>query len=276
MSIAASLTYQKKFFNDFTDAWHKKSRYRLYQGLDATAENLRLDIEETPGYILAYDKNAQAELHDFLQIGLIDFLRQHIPFFEVNDQGTVYFGNWYHRREFGHINVILRAITQSADEQRRILPQLEAFSDDPDHYLDRQLDAMRKEVYRDVDSLHTQIDNLEAENAPERGQASQGNSGFRGLLKNFIDPSDDDQASPSQPSGDASRLKAQFDKEKLTADDIFDKRKRELEVSAAITRYEFQAVMGTYSSVAEFENILANLKDDFMQSLKLEGGRTHA
>ncbi|EPC71163.1 hypothetical protein Lpp71_13765, partial [Lacticaseibacillus paracasei subsp. paracasei Lpp71] len=27
---------------------------------------------------------------------------------------------------------------------------------------------------------------------------------------------------------------------------------------------------------AEFENILANLKDDFMQSLKLEGGRTHA
>lgn len=225
---------------------------------------------------MAYDKNAQAELHDFLQIGLIDFLRQHIPFFEVNDQGTVYFGNWYHRREFGHINVILRAITQSADEQRRILPQLEAFSDDPDHYLDRQLDAMRKEVYRDVDSLHTQIDNLEAENAPERGQATQGNSGFRGLLKNFIDPSDDDQASPSQPSGDASRLKAQFDKEKLTADDIFDKRKRELEVSAAITRYEFQAVMGTYSSVAEFENILANLKDDFMQSLKLEGGRTHA
>ena len=41
MSIEASLTYQKKFFNDFTDAWHKKSRYRLYQGLDATAENLR-------------------------------------------------------------------------------------------------------------------------------------------------------------------------------------------------------------------------------------------
>ncbi len=23
MSIEASLTYQKKFFNDFTDAWHK-------------------------------------------------------------------------------------------------------------------------------------------------------------------------------------------------------------------------------------------------------------
>ncbi len=83
MSIEASLTYQKKFFNDFTDAWHKKSRYRLYQGLDATAENLRLDIEETPGYILAYDKNAQAELHDFLQIGLIDFLRQHIPFLKL-------------------------------------------------------------------------------------------------------------------------------------------------------------------------------------------------
>lgn len=191
MSIETSLTYQKKFFSDFTDAWHKKSRYRLYQGIDATAENLRLDIEEAPGYILAYDKSAQAELHDFLQIGFIDFLRQHIPFFEVNDQGTIYFGNWYHRRDFGHINVILRAITQSTDEQRKILPQLEAFSDDPDHYLDRQLDAMRKEVYRDVDSLHTQIDNLEAEAAPERDQSAQGNGGFRGLLKNFIDPSDD-------------------------------------------------------------------------------------
>ena len=53
MSIETSLTYQKKFFSDFTDAWHKKSRYRLYQGIDATAENLRLDIEEAPGYILA-------------------------------------------------------------------------------------------------------------------------------------------------------------------------------------------------------------------------------
>ena len=72
MSIETSLTYQKKFFSDFTDAWHKKSRYRLYQGIDATAENLRLDIEEAPGYILAYDKSAQAELHDFLQIGFID------------------------------------------------------------------------------------------------------------------------------------------------------------------------------------------------------------
>ena len=60
MSIEASLTYQKKFFNDFTDAWHKKSRYRLYQGLDATAENLRLDIEETPGYILATNFSAKS------------------------------------------------------------------------------------------------------------------------------------------------------------------------------------------------------------------------
>ncbi len=183
----------------------------------------------------------------------------------------------------GTTDASLAILTSSCEQSRSQLTNSAAsyhnsklFLTIPTIISDRQLDAMRKEVYRDVDSLHTQIDNLEAENAPERGQATQGNSGFRGLLKNFIDPSDDDQASPSQPSGDASRLKAQFDKEKLTADDIFDKRKRELEVSAAITRYEFQAVMGTYSSVAEFENILANLKDDFMQSLKLEGGRTHA
>ena len=137
---------------------------------------------------------------------------------------------------------------------------------------------MRKEVYRDVDSLHTQIDNLEAEAAPERDQPAQGGSGFRGLLKNFIDPNDDDDPAPTSRSSaaDASQLKARFDKEKLAADDTFDKRKRELEVSAAITRYEYQAVMNTYSSVAEFENVLANLKDDFMQSLKLEGGRTNA
>lgn len=83
MSIEASLTYQKKFFNDFTDAWHKKSRYRLYQGLDATAENLRLDIEETPGYILAYDKTHRRNCMIFCRSVLLIFCASTSPFLKL-------------------------------------------------------------------------------------------------------------------------------------------------------------------------------------------------
>lgn len=171
----------------------------------------------------------------------------------------------------------MRAITQYTDETRQILPTLEAFSDDPELVLDRQLDAMRQEVYHDVDTLHTTIDNLEAEAAPERDTSATGNGGFRGLLKNYFELSDESDAPAAHATQtDASTLKARFDKEKLAADDAFDKRKRELEVSAAITRYEYTAVLSTDCSVAEFENVLAHLKDDYLQTLKLEGGRTHA
>lgn len=179
------------------------------------------------------------------------------------DVGTIYFGNWYVRRDFGVINVFCCAITQCTDEQRKIRSQLEAFLDDPDVYLDRQLDASCKEVYHDVDLRYTQIDNLEAEAAPERDVSAQGNGGSRGLLKNSIDPSDESELPAAQLSKtELSQLKARFDKEKLAADDASDKRKRELEVLLAITRYEYQAVLSTYSLVLEFENVLLYLKDD--------------
>ena len=61
MTIQSSLDYQTKFFTDFAKAWADHSTFRLYQGIDTTAENLRLELSDAPGYILAYDKSAQRE-----------------------------------------------------------------------------------------------------------------------------------------------------------------------------------------------------------------------
>ncbi|MFD1430843.1 SbcC family exonuclease [Lacticaseibacillus mingshuiensis] len=278
MTIQSSLTYQKQFFNDFSDAWDKRSTYRLYKGIDTTAENLRLELAETPGYILAYDKTGENELHDFLQADLIKFLRGHIPFFEVADNGQVFFGDWFHRREFGRLNVFTRSIDQVTESQRTILPQLEAFSEDPDHYLDLQLEAMRKHVYAEVNTLSNQLESLEAE-APAQPTRQNPTSSFRGLIKNFIDPDDDDKPAPTPrraSAPDQSKLRSRFDAAKAEADSEFDAKKRQIQVAAAITRYEYQAVMNTYSSVAQFENILTSLRDDFMRALELKEEQANA
>ena len=128
MTVEASLNYQQIFFNDFATAWSDWSTYRLYQGIDKTASTLRLEVTETPGYILAYDKNAQDELNDFLQAAFVKFLREHVPFFEVSDDGQVFFGDWYHRRQFGQLSVFTRTIDQATPQERNILPQLMAFA----------------------------------------------------------------------------------------------------------------------------------------------------
>lgn len=274
MTIESSLNYQKNFFNEFSSAWDKQSTYRLYKGIDTTAENLRLDLEDTPGYILAYDKDAQTQLRDFLQHDLVKFVRKHVPFFEVDDDGTIFFGDWYHRRQFGQLNIITREINQQSEGERAILPQLETFAENPDHYLDNQIEAMRKQVYRDVDRLHQQVEEANTQPAPEPVH-QQSSGSFRSLLKNFVDPSEDEpkKASPKVPVGNPTRLKARFDAAKEAADLEFDAKKRQLQVNAAVTRYEYQAVMNTYSSVTQFENVLANLKLDFMRALELEEER---
>lgn len=277
MTVESSLHYQQTFFNDFTDAWAKQSTFRLFQGIDKTASTLRLEVAETPGYILAYDKAAQDELRLFLQKAFVAFLREHVPFFEVSDDGDVFFGDWYHRRQFGTLNVFSRNIDQSTSEERNIMPQLTAFAQDPEHYLDNQLEALRKDIYRGVNDLHNQLEAAEAE-APVQPTRSTNTAGgsFRGLLKNFIDP-DDAQDDTPQPTPTRRRtqapadLKQRFDAAKAQADSEFDAKKRTMQVSAAITRYEYQAVIGTYSSITQFENILANLKDDFMRALEVQG-----
>ncbi|WP_179396268.1 SbcC family exonuclease [Lacticaseibacillus absianus] len=280
MTIQTSLNYQKQFFDAFAQAWQDRSTFRLYKGIDATATNLRLALSETPGYILAYDKDAQRELHDHLQKDLIAFLREHIPFFKVSDAGDVFFGDWYHRRQFGHIDVFARVITQNTDAQAAILPQLQAFAQDPDNFLANQIEAMRKQTYAAVDDLHNQIEAASVDATDEPARANSGSAGgFRGMLKSFIDPDDEQTAKPvrrSAPQPTATKLKARFDAAKETADAEFDANKRQLEVAAAITRYEYQAVTATYSSVEQFQNVLANLQADFMKAQEAKEAKANA
>lgn len=276
MTVESSLNYQRSFFNDFADAWAKRSTFKLYQGIDKTASTLRLEVSETPGYILAYDKGAQDELRTFLQKAFVVFLREHVPFFEVSDDGRVFFGDWYHRRQFGVLSIFTRTIDQTTAEERNIMPQLNAFAQDPDHYLDNQLEALRKDIYRGVNDLHNQLEAAEVEAPAQPTRTTTSGGSLRGLLKNFIDPDDEEEDTPmpSQPTRRRSQapadLKQRFDAAKAAADAEFDAKKRAMQVSAAITRYEYQAVIGTYSSITQFENILANLQDDFMRALEVK------
>jgi hypothetical protein len=286
MSVETSLAYQQQFFTAFAKAWSDKSDYRLYKGIDDTARTLRLDIHEVPGYVLAYDKSAQEELHHYLRKNLISWLREYIPFFEVADDGRVFFGDWYHRREFGRLDVFAREIMHQDEDQRAILPHLQEFAADPDHYLDVQVEQLRKACYQHATDLHSQLETLEADNADpdttrQNAPAASGSTTtrLRGLLKNFMDPdadtSDDaKEEAPATPTRhayhgvDINRVRAQFQEAKEAADAEFDAKKRSLQVAAAVTRYEYQAVLTTYSSIDQFINILSNLPKDYTQALK--------
>lgn len=276
MSIEKSLDYQKRFFTNFAAAWRDHSDLDLYRGIDATADALRLDLSEVPGYILAYDKQAQAELRAYLQKGLIQWLQTYIPFFEISADGVVMFGDWYHRRQFGVLDVWTRQIMQYADEERQILPDLENYAADPENYLKKRLARLHDDIFADADHLQSQLEKAqhqaeEQPEAPTRSSRDRNSSGgFKGLMKNLIDQPDSQAAEKPQGTENSTiaNLQEQLKTARAAAQAHYDEEKRQLQVKAAVTNYEYQAIMSQYSSVTQFENSLQHIADSYMASLE--------
>ncbi|MFD1317493.1 hypothetical protein [Loigolactobacillus zhaoyuanensis] len=273
MDIEKSLDYQKRFFTNFAAAWQDHSDLDLYRGIDATAEALRLDLSEVPGYILAYDKQAQSELRAYLQKGLVEWLQTYIPFFEVSADGIVMFGDWYHRRQFGVLDVWTRQIMQYSDAERQIIPDLETYAADPKNYLKKRLASLHDDAFAEADHLQSQLEKAEAAavaepDAQTRSNRDRNSGGFKGLMKNFIDQPEEG-ASP-QASGDTSEvasLQSSLNAARAAAQARYDEEKRQIQVEAAVTNYEYQAIISQYSSLKQFENSLQHIADSYMASL---------
>lgn len=274
MDIEKSLDYQKRFFTNFAAAWQDHSDLDLYRGIDATADALRLDLSEVPGYILAYDKQAQSELRAYLQKGLVEWLQTYIPFFEVSADGIVMFGDWYHRRQFGVLDVWTRQIMQYSDAERQILPDLETYAADPENYLKKRLANLHDEAYSEADHLQSRLEQAQAAVAAEpdaltRSSRERSGGGFKGLMKNFIDQPEDEAAPQSSQtdSSEVASLQSQLKAARAEAQARYDEEKRQIQVEAAVTNYEYQAIISQYSSLQQFENSLQHIADSYMASL---------
>lgn len=274
MDIEKSLDYQKRFFTNFAAAWQDHSDLDLYRGIDATADALRLDLSEVPGYILAYDKQAQSELRAYLQKGLVEWLQTYIPFFEVSADGIVMFGDWYHRRQFGVLDVWTRQIMQYSDAERQILPDLETYAADPENYLKKRLANLHDEAYSEADHLQSRLEQAQAAVAVEpdaltRSSRERSGGGFKGLMKNFIDQPEDEAAPQSSQtdSSEVASLQSQLKAARAEAQARYDEEKRQIQVEAAVTNYEYQAIISQYSSLQQFENSLQHIADSYMASL---------
>ncbi|MGO3380663.1 MAG: hypothetical protein ACTIMD_02205 [Loigolactobacillus coryniformis] len=274
MDIEKSLDYQKRFFTNFAAAWQDHSDLDLYRGIDATADALRLDLSEVPGYILAYDKQAQSELRAYLQKGLVEWLQTYIPFFEVSADGIVMFGDWYHRRQFGVLDVWTRQIMQYSDAERQILPDLETYAADPENYLKKRLANLHDEAYSEADHLQSRLEQAQAAVAAEpdaltRSSRERSGGGFKGLMKNFIDQPEDEAAPQSSQtdSSEVASLQSQLKAARTEAQARYDEEKRQIQVEAAVTNYEYQAIISQYSSLQQFENSLQHIADSYMASL---------
>lgn len=274
MDIEKSLDYQKRFFTNFAAAWQDHSDLDLYRGIDATADALRLDLSEVPGYILAYDKQAQSELRAYLQKGLVEWLQTYIPFFEVSADGIVMFGDWYHRQQFGVLDVWTRQIMQYSDAERQILPDLETYAADPENYLKKRLANLHDEAYSEADHLQSRLEQAQAAVAAEpdaltRSSRERSGGGFKGLMKNFIDQPEDEAAPQSSQtdSSEVASLQSQLKAARAEAQARYDEEKRQIQVEAAVTNYEYQAIISQYSSLQQFENSLQHIADSYMASL---------
>lgn len=274
MDIEKSLDYQKRFFTNFAAAWQDHSDLDLYRGIDATADALRLDLSEVPGYILAYDKQAQSELRAYLQKGLVEWLQTYIPFFEVSADGIVMFGDWYHRQQFGVLDVWTRQIMQYSDAERQILPDLETYAADPENYLKKRLANLHDEAYSEADHLQSRLEQAQAAVAAEpdaltRSSRERSGGGFKGLMKNFIDQPEDEAAPQSSQtdSSEVASLQSQLKAARTEAQARYDEEKRQIQVEAAVTNYEYQAIISQYSSLQQFENSLQHIADSYMASL---------
>jgi hypothetical protein len=289
MNIKKCLDYQKQFFTDFAQAWQKRSDLDLYQMIDTTAKSLRLEVSEVPAYILAYDKEAQNELEAYLQKGLTHWLRQDIPFFEIDSRGVIMFGDWYHRRQFGSLDVWNRQIIQNTPNQQHILPELERYASDSDTYLEDRLQRLHDELFADVKDLEHDLERAQsaAETAQaevhsrisrERPQPQNGTGRLKSLFGFGDEPEEPEPVAPVTPTPSKPvnttqimDLKNRLRTAKSDAEAEFDDQKRQIEVEVAVIRYEYQAIMNHYSSIDQFENALAHISESYLDALSEKG-----
>lgn len=293
MKIDECLNYQTRFFNNFNQAWQNHSDLMLYKQIDNTAENLRLDISEVPGYILAYDQQAQQELHDYLQDGLIKWLKHYLPFFEINHNGVVMFGNWYHRRRFGVLDTWRRKIVQTTAEEQSVIPELEKYAEDPKNYLDLQLKHAHNIIYDDANSIKRRINELEQQNttndepAPSqtpKEEHSASSNRLSNLFAKLIDDNEEDEhkkaadnepSVPTTASGDIQALQDQYSAALADADERFVAKKRSIQVEAAVVNYEYRAIMSEFSSFNQFLNALLKMPQAYTEYLESQEGAQH-
>ncbi|KRK33207.1 hypothetical protein [Loigolactobacillus bifermentans] len=290
MNIKKCLDYQKQFFTDFAQAWQKRSDLDLYQMIDTTAKSLRLEVSEVPAYILAYDKEAQNELEAYLQKGLTHWLRQDIPFFEIDARGVIMFGDWYHRRQFGRLDVWNRQMIQNTPNQQQILPELERYASDSETYLEDRLQRLHDELFTDVKDLEHDLERAQtaAETAQtevhsrisrERPQPQNGTGRLKSLFGFGDEPEEQPEPvapvtpAPSKPVNTTQimDLKNRLRTAKSDAEVEFDDQKRQIEVEVAVIRYEYQAIMNHYSSIEQFENALAHISESYLAALSEKG-----
>lgn len=294
MKINECLNYQTRFFNNFNQAWQNHSDLMLYKQIDNTAENLRLDISEVPGYILAYDQQAQQELHDYLQEGLIAWLKHYLPFFEINHNGVVMFGNWYHRRRFGVLDTWRRKIIQTNADEQSVIPELEKYAEDPKNYLDNQIKHVHDIVYDDANSLKRRINKLEKQNneAPVADETSAApkeehptsSSRLSSFFANLIDDDDKNNkkentdkhiVTSNHDDNDMQALQDQYSVALADADERFINQKRAVQVEAAVVNYEYQAIMSEFSSFNQFLNALLKMPQAYTEYLEAQEGVQH-
>jgi hypothetical protein len=93
--------------------------------------------------------------------------------------------------------------------------------------------------------------------------------GFKGLMKNFIDQPEDEAAPQSShaDSSEVASLQSQLNAARAEAQARYDEEKRQIQVEAAVTNYEYQAIISQYSSLQQFENSLQHIADSYMASL---------
>ncbi|KRN27993.1 hypothetical protein IV38_GL001834 [Lactobacillus selangorensis] len=284
MDTEQCLNHQKRFFTDFAQAWQDRSDLNLYDGIDATADSLRLEISEVPDYILAYDKQAESELESYLQEGLVKWLAEYLPFFEISPNGIVMFGDWYHRRQFGVLDVWQRRIVQTNEEQRAIIPELQELSTDPDNYLQSQLNDLHNRIYEKADALKRELDashsddpeapaSAAADNERSRTQQKTRSTGFKNFFQDFMEGDDSEVAATNEAEHhDTKDLQQQYDEAKQTADQRYNQQQRQVQVESAVVRYEYQAVVAQYPSMKDFMQALNEMPARYMDSLKVKAG----
>lgn len=300
MEINECLNYQKNFFINFNEAWIKHSDLSLYEQIDSTANNLRMDISEVPEYILAYDQKAQQELHDYLQSGLIKWLNNYIPFFQVNTNGIVMFGNWYHRERFGILDVWRRKIIQTDVKEQNIIPELEKYSSDPENYLNNRLKHLHNIIYDDANSLKLHIGEIEKnkENIEQNNdnnineyiedQDQKTHSSSSNRLSNFFASFIDDKPKDKEhiknnidinENNDLEKnikelkdLKEKYNVALNNANKNYVDQERILKVQSAVINYEYQAIMNHFDSFNQFVNSLFKMPQKYMEYLKSQEG----
>lgn len=270
--LISQLKNKDQYINELAEAIDQHNDLRIYQLLgplryrDEINDAFNLEFGEYPFELV---KDQRQDLAHFLSDNLIDYLIKQFPFFYYREvekgQFTVFFGNWWDRREVGTLDAL--NVEYQLDEEKLEKLEKALNVDEPDKTLNsEQITSLSAENVELQKAVSSQKDREEKQKNLMEQQNSLADKG--GLFE-----SNKIKEERQQIKEELEKLAQEDEQAAKAPEKIRENQKQILALSKEDTTLglEMDALKKSFTSFKEFRETTDNLYRNYISSLLDEG-----